>query len=142
MNRSPFPGRLDHTTAVVNRVTLERHRFAVEQVVSKFDIERWDGHEWARAAHMDAYIRRASAGLVGKKRTESVSYPATWWDAVKQRFAPVWFLKRWPAKLTTWTVDAWSLFPELEAPRAHYLELSFCDPPRLFVPYTSEDSDG
>lgn len=23
-------------------------------------------------------------------------WPRTWWDAVKERFAPAWFLKRWP----------------------------------------------
>ena len=25
-----------------------------------------------------------------------IRYPATWWDAVKERFAPAWYIKRWP----------------------------------------------
>lgn len=30
-----------------------------------------------------------------------VSYPANWWEAVKERFAPKWFLKRYPVKYET-----------------------------------------
>lgn len=26
------------------------------------------------------------------------AWPADWWEAVKQRFAPKWFLRRWPVR--------------------------------------------
>jgi hypothetical protein len=28
-----------------------------------------------------------------------ITYPRDWWEAVKSRFAPLWFIKRWPVKL-------------------------------------------
>lgn len=54
---------------------------------------------------------------------ETVSYPATWWDAFKLRFFPRWgrlgrwAAKRWPAKHTHVKVKfkAQALFPQLEA---------------------------
>lgn len=32
--------------------------------------------------------------------TKCAEYPATWWDAFKQRWAPRWWLARWPVKTT------------------------------------------
>lgn len=37
----------------------------------------------------------------------SVEYPASWWDYLKQDYAPTWFLRRWPVKMTEVTYD-WS----------------------------------
>ena len=41
----------------------------------------------------------------------SVSYPATWWDAFKERWAPAWFLRRWPASYSTF--DAAAFYPAM-----------------------------
>lgn len=128
-----FTGRLEpldrEASYTMHRVQLERHRFAAEQLISRFELERFDGCEWMRREFCDGSVRRIVADIMGKKRTESVSYPATWWEALKQRFAPAWFLRRWPVQLTTWTVDAFALFPELEPVRGKYLELPFCETP-------------
>ena len=40
-------------------------------------------------------------------------WPATWWDATKERFAPDWFKKRWPVKYTGKKINAFVLYPEL-----------------------------
>lgn len=44
-----------------------------------------------------------------------VIVPTTWWDALKQRWFPLWALARWPISLTTY--EARVYFPELEIPR-------------------------
>ena len=33
--------------------------------------------------------------------TAAVDIPSDWWQAVRQRWAPSWWLKRWPVKLRT-----------------------------------------
>lgn len=40
-------------------------------------------------------------------------FPKTWWDHVKQRFAPAWFLKRWPIAETVVTFDVDDVYPGL-----------------------------
>lgn len=100
---------------------LENYRFVRQRLVSRFELESY------RCPARGDLIQRAAADLLGRKSTESVSYPATWWEHFKHRFAPAWFLKRWPVRLTTWEVDAYALFPELGPVRQRYLELAFCE---------------
>jgi hypothetical protein len=42
------------------------------------------------------------------------TYPTNWWEALKQRFAPKWFLAKYPVKLTKVTAQLEELYPELE----------------------------
>jgi hypothetical protein len=114
----PEPGSLRE-----ERVRLDLHRFAKVVLLSRVrQVPIFDPmHE----------TQRFVAELLGRKRTETVSYPATWWEHFKHRWFPRWALKRWPVQLRTVKVDAFALFPELEPLRAKggYLELAFCEPP-------------
>lgn len=38
--------------------------------------------------------------------TETLDYPADWWEHFKQRFFPKWALRRWPCKTKTLSVTA------------------------------------
>lgn len=42
--------------------------------------------------------------------TKSISYPVDWWQAVKDKFAPDWFKKKYPVLRDSWHAEA--LFPE------------------------------
>jgi hypothetical protein len=33
-----------------------------------------------------------------EREVVAAEWPADWWQAVKERFAPSWFLRRWPVK--------------------------------------------
>jgi hypothetical protein len=50
--------------------------------------------------------------LENKERTIKVSYPADWREALKERFAPAWALRRWPVRWKVHTVEASTLFPK------------------------------
>lgn len=72
---------------------------------------------------------------------EPVSYPATWWQAFKQRFFPRWAIKRWPVQLTVVkrpdvVVEAEALFPELVPMKGQsYCAVRFyASPPRQVEP--------
>jgi len=57
-----------------------------------------------------------------EQKCEPVIYPADWWQAVKQRFAPAWCLKRWPVKLTVW--EPFVIYPDIKLPeRQHYVKI-------------------
>jgi hypothetical protein len=38
-------------------------------------------------------------------KNTTVSWPADWWEAVKDRWAPTWFRQRYPVRYTRFTVD-------------------------------------
>ncbi|KKN24102.1 hypothetical protein LCGC14_0898220 [marine sediment metagenome] len=41
-------------------------------------------------------------------------WPTDWWQAVKQRFAPRWFLRRYPVGMTCEVLQAFALYPTIE----------------------------
>lgn len=41
-----------------------------------------------------------------------IRYPKTWWDAVKERFAPAWFRDRYPIEFVTITSTLEELYPD------------------------------
>jgi hypothetical protein len=43
-------------------------------------------------------MRRHMLAVAGTEHRQSFVYPADWWQAVKERFAPRWFLRRWPVE--------------------------------------------
>ena len=47
-------------------------------------------------------------------RSGTVSFPATWWDAVKERFAPKWFRQKHPVQYTTYELTAEAVYPNLK----------------------------
>lgn len=76
-----------------------------------------------RAAHREQILEEANHQLLLRLRAtvyglehpkrHVVEYPKTWWDAVKVRFAPAWFLRRWPVDYTVVTASLSETYPGL-----------------------------
>ena len=65
---------------------------------------------------------RLTAHLASERLRElSVKYPADWWEAVKERFAPEWFKKRYPVKYTHTVLEARAVYPLISLPKEHNL---------------------
>lgn len=47
---------------------------------------------------------------------KEISYPKDWWEALKLRFAPKWFLKQYPVIYTKHILEARALFPNYQHP--------------------------
>lgn len=45
-----------------------------------------------------------------------VKYPADWWQHLKQRWYPIWAIKRWPVKYTCQQMEAKALYPKIALP--------------------------
>lgn len=43
--------------------------------------------------------RRVVSSETCVEETQTISYPATWFQALKQQYAPQWLLTRWPVRL-------------------------------------------
>jgi len=40
--------------------------------------------------------------------------PLDWWQAVKDRFAPTWFKRKWPVEFRTEVVDVTCVYPDMK----------------------------
>lgn len=66
----------------------------------------------AQALRME--VRKA---VFGRKLSEvSVSYPADWWQAVKDRWFPAWAKKRWPVQMKTERLVSTEEYTKISAP--------------------------
>jgi hypothetical protein len=67
----------------------------------------------------DSVAIRFRKGLLGEEAPRVVDYkwPKDWWEALKERWAPGWFLKRWPVLFHHETVDLWTCYPDIAIPK-------------------------
>lgn len=69
--------------------------------------------------------------------TLRVRYPADWWQAFKQRYAPRWALRRWPVRYTTVSQDVRAVYPDwrpgIEGERVSFVKVP---PPRRGSQYS------
>lgn len=71
----------------------------------------WSEHE---RFTVDQLVYRLKAYVYGYQLGEEVhSYPANWIEAVKERWAPAWLLRRWPVQFTDLRFVGWHLYPEI-----------------------------
>ncbi len=65
-----------------------------------------------------AMLHRFSVKVASKKiDSKEVIVPADWWQAVKLRFFPAWYLKRWPAKQIRHVLEANAYHPDVAIPK-------------------------
>ncbi len=65
-------------------------------------------------AILDDYLVRLIRQVVYIPAKEVLEVPASWWDAVKQRFMPNWALRHWPVCLTRY--EARAFLPNVAPP--------------------------
>lgn len=85
----------------------ERQLDAVRQasvLEQRYDVER---------QQLLLHLRAEIYGIDHPKKL-LVQYPKTWWDAVKERFAPEWFIRRYPISRVEITVHLEELYPEIK----------------------------
>lgn len=94
--------------------TLEAIKFGLQDRLGAFALERlrldvtpdWMAREVFLRIETAFLGRELPEGVETREEEEQVTsthppQPFNWWDAVKLRFAPAWFLRRYPAKTVT-----------------------------------------
>jgi len=62
---------------------------------------------------MHSIEARVTGVLYGEEETEhTVVYPADWWQAVKERWFPVWLLRRYPVVYKRMVMSFRVLYPD------------------------------
>lgn len=94
-------------------------RFEAEKLVSDLRVTT----EMLEAARLDAnmypflgecLLIRLSTFIMRLEQQHTIKVPATWWDHLKQRFAPQWVITRWPINYRTYSATVY--FPHMPAP--------------------------
>lgn len=105
---SEFPTSL----AKVEEVFLEHATFGVQRAMSVHELE----HLWYKvqevASDTGSYLVLELKAMLAQERWPVVTWerPMTWWDAVKERWAPAWFRRRWPVQKETLCVDGAAVY--------------------------------
>ena len=115
---------------VVSTSTVElalRHYFVRELVSIVPDVEFT-----AHLEHTARLMVLTLTAVIAGERVSEVRYPRDWWQAIRERFLPQQWLKRFPVQYHTWKADAH--YPQLKLERGSFN-------PVLHV-YSSERSQG
>lgn len=100
----------------LKNVYLTRRDFVIQTAIAR-DVLRHAQFDSFLAPHMDALILRLATSVAGETVPEvNETFPATWWDAVKDRWVPQW-ARRWVRiDYRHIKVDKHTLFPSIEIP--------------------------
>lgn len=132
---------------VMKRVMYEKLKIGIGAKIPQHILMNADIYKQAEYL-TDQIFYRLSAYLASKSTTkeeatervlEVVKVPLTWWEHLKDRFAPLWFLRRWPVQYRYINirleekriVTTTNICPHIELPpedRTHF-EFMMCDDP-------------
>lgn len=97
---------------------LEQFTYAVQIGVTDTFLDKIEVTERERDVTLRAFFVTFARKFWGETlREECVSYPATWWDAVKERW---WFLRWRPVRYTTYRFTERVVYPFLSLPEEPY----------------------
>src|SRR5690242_19260424 len=106
---------------MVDEVQLEKIKLAIAEGVSGELLDAMIEHKY----FCDDFIKNRMTLLVhgyvwGESgETRTIRYPATWWDALKQRWFPRWLLARYPATYREHEISLKTLYPNFKISMPH-----------------------
>jgi hypothetical protein len=116
------------TSCVVEQRVLDVIRYGCAVRMSEecgFNLHKFDvAYE---VDHLTRNIVFAFNAFIAGEKLRTITYPTTWWDAVKERWFPEWALKKWPVNRTCFQIDA--LYPEMAIPDQGRIRVYRCIDP-------------
>lgn len=111
----------------LDTTTLERLTVTAQEVVPA---------EYRASAHVDHIMGGLALRLerfvwATKIGEELESWPADWWEAVKERWFPTWALHRWPVRYRHLSLKAYHAYPTMNLqhhrPALHFQHFTYTD---------------
>ena len=101
---------------MVSEIQLEKIKLAIAEKVSE---QMMDHLVSIEAVGDDFICNRLTLIIRGyiwgeSGKTQTIRYPATWWDAVKERWFPIWLLSRYPATYREHEISLKTLYPNFK----------------------------
>jgi len=111
-------------TISTDTVTLERLQVYARHYVSHEREQEWlktlPQGNWSVRVDQLIDVPGLVVTMIGilwaETQTHEVHYPRDWWEAVRERWAPAWWLTRWPVQYQHWVVDARRGWKNLRVP--------------------------
>lgn len=96
-------------------------KVAVESIISLRELDfvrdnlRTNFHQCPLTRQLTIQLESLVAGRRGERIDIDESWPADWWEAFRERWFPVWWLRRWPVKRKGVAVhkETWRVCPHL-----------------------------
>jgi len=105
---------------IVKSAELWAHRFGVSRMITRHELDHHRGsHEFVlRNLIAEPMVAQLFATLYGRKSPHSVtiSHPEDWWQAVRLRWFPRWWLERHPVRMRRHVVSATEFYPHITVP--------------------------
>lgn len=98
---------------MINEVVLDAFRFGVSSRMKRMGVER-DIKIYAQTLGEQTFFNLETYIYGIKHEEKEISYHADWWEAFKERFAPSWFLEKYPVKLKIIKVNLKELYPDFK----------------------------
>lgn len=103
----------------MNQVELRRKEYAASVAIDERELDlclRRSELDEVRDIGHGRLLMTLRMQVYGKDHAKKhvIRYPATWRDAVKERFAPAWFLDRYPVRFTVVEALLEELYPDIE----------------------------
>lgn len=121
------------------QVPVETVRFQLEQLAGQYAIH-YGLLEACGNLSIEVVVRDHMQALVVDIRAKipfrdgnAARIPADWWEAVKERWAPAWALRRWPVRYRFLVPRAY--YPGLRLPREHGPEFVMFRPEPIRRPW-------
>jgi hypothetical protein len=101
----------------IREIFLDRLHFAASRIIYAKDVQRWYPQDIECVAKdcADDMVLWLTAVVLGEELEPVViRHPATWWDAVKERFFSDWLLRRFPVTYTIHSVEFSVAYPNFK----------------------------
>lgn len=107
----------DEPTTLYEAVKLQKLTFQYQQLIDK----RLTGDPYwpvDTRVIVETIAENMRISMISRLTTQSlekrsISYPADWIEAIKQRWFPVWLLKRYPVRYYVETIEAHAVYPKI-----------------------------
>jgi len=106
---------------VIDQIRLERLKFCVLLKFQESELAIPPQIDFSYDSVIAGEIwMRVIVGVLGQTLTPVIiRHPKDWWEHFKDRFAPQWFLSRWPVKNRVRTVNFRLLYPTIPDVSGH-----------------------
>ena len=103
---------IDPNAVAFREVALERLQYACQKAFPPAMLDQLSVERVADIVTGGVVYQFRAAIFAQRLDEQVVRYPADWWQALKQRFAPRWFVRRWPVLETIKTMRLYAWYPE------------------------------
>lgn len=109
--------KLDEMTLSVKQIQLRSVCFCAESKINDvMYLHKVSINKFTEQVSRELVLRIQAHVLGYDHAPINLAIAATWWDGIKERFFPKWWLKRWPVRYEKFSINTKLLYPFIKPP--------------------------